>query len=323
MKITKGYKATNKNMQCKGVQFALGEWQEVEGDLIECRNGFHFCTELAHTWEFYTEITDRRFECEVEDVLDIKEQPGVVFKRVARRIRLTKELIFTGNLNTGDLNTGNLNTGDWNTGEKNTGELNTGEKNTGNKNTGNLNTGEKNTGNLNTGNLNTGNLNTGNKNTGEKNTGELNTGNKNTGNLNTGEKNTGNKNTGDLNTGYWNTGYKNNGDRNTGDLNTGYRNTGNWNNGNLNTGYWNYCNNNAGFFGSIDPKITSFDIECEYTRAEFIYNFGNICQDLHNLMQKEDNPIDVTRFAKIPNITQDRLNNLHQKYINNRSNSNP
>ena len=34
------YKATDKNMQCRGVQFVLGEWSEpVEGELKMCENG--------------------------------------------------------------------------------------------------------------------------------------------------------------------------------------------------------------------------------------------------------------------------------------------
>jgi hypothetical protein len=42
-------------------------------------------------------------------------------------------------------------------------------------------------------------------------------------------------------------------------------------------------------------------------------------KNMHKLMQR-DGPIDVADFAEIPNITQQLLNNLHQKYIDNRTN---
>jgi Pentapeptide repeats (8 copies) len=252
MTITKGYKATDKDMKCRGLQFVLGEWQEVEGELIECENGLHFCTELAHTYEFYGDESDRRFECEVEDILEIEYQPGVICKRVARRIKLIKELTISGHCNTGNSNTGDINTGNSNTGNSNTGDINTGDRNTGNWNTGNWNTGDRNTGN-------------------------------------------------------WNTGYGN-----TGHSNTGSRNTGDWS-----TGDWNHCDRSAGFFGSIEPKVTSFDEISEYTYVEYKERFGGLVYKLGKLMASNE-PIDVAPFTKIPNITQEKLDNLHQKFIESR-----
>lgn len=192
MAITTGYKATDKDMKCRDVQFALGEWQEVEGELVECENGLHFCTELAHTYEFYNSETDRRFECEVEEVLEVEHQPGVKSKRVARRIKLTKELT------------------------------------------------------------------------------------------------------------------------NTGDSNTGHRNT-----GNSNTGDWNQCNYSSGFFGSIDLKVMSFDLPTDYSQPEFRDNFSDLIYNLGEKLLLND-PIDVEPFLEIPNITQERLDNLHQKFIKSR-----
>jgi hypothetical protein len=165
----------------------------------------HFCNELAQTFEFYIGDTDRYFECEVEDVLPIDYRPGVIEKRVARRIKLTKEIsIGTGNSNTGYRNTGNYNTGDYNTGYRNTGDYNTGDYNTGNYNTGNSNTGDYNTGCRNAGNSNTGDYNTGCRNTGNRNTGNCNTGNCNTGNSNAGYRNTGDYNATNFSAGFFN-----------------------------------------------------------------------------------------------------------------------
>ena len=164
--IALGYKATDKNIKCKGFQFIPGEWHEVEGDLVECGWGFHFCEQPSGPWSYYSAPGTRIWKVEAQDVLDVPMTPGSERKRIARRIRLVEEVTpggdrNTGNRNTGNRNTGNRNTGDQNTGDQNTGNWNTGNRNTGNQNTGNWNTGYGNTGNWNTGNQNTGNWNTG------------------------------------------------------------------------------------------------------------------------------------------------------------------
>jgi Pentapeptide repeats (8 copies) len=315
MTITTGFKATNENMQCRGVQFVIGEWQEAEGDLKKCVNGFHFCTELAHTFYYYDKITDRRFSCEVEDVLEVPCEPGVKDKRVARRIRLIEEITSagnkdTGNGNTGEWNTGYRNTGKENTGDGNTGNGNTGDWNTGYRNTGKENTGEGNTGNGNTGNRNTGNGNTGDWNIGNDNTGDENTGDRNTGDSNIGNRNTGDGNTGNRNTGNWNIGYWNTGNRNTGDWNIGYRNT-----GDRNTGDYNYCNRSAGFFNSTEPNVIIFDLPCDFKYQEFQEKYSVLCSTLADKLLKTEE-IDVLEFSDLPNITQDKLDNLHRKIIN-------
>jgi len=182
-----GYKATDKDMRCRGHQFELGKWYEVDGELSLCHHGFHFCDHPSGPWTYHNAEGTRVFTCEAEDVLDLPVEPGADHKQVARRIRLVAEIIPDGNGNTGDGNTGYRNTGDWNTGCGNTGDGNTGNWNTGNRNTGDGNTGDRNTSD---------------RNTGDRNTGSGNTGDRNTGNGNTGDGNTGDGNTGDGNTGY-------------------------------------------------------------------------------------------------------------------------
>ncbi len=172
-----GYKATDSNMKCRGFQFEMGKWYEIEGEIGLCSAGFHFCDHPSGPWAFYSDQGTRVFKVEAEFILDLPIQPGADHKRVARRVKFTEEIIPDGNRNTGNGNTGYSNTGYSNTGYSNTGYSNTGNRNTGNGNTGYSNTGNSNTGNRNTGNSNTGNSNTGNRNTGNRNTGNGNTGN--------------------------------------------------------------------------------------------------------------------------------------------------
>jgi hypothetical protein len=225
-----GYKATDANMRCRGFQFELGVWYEVDGDLSLCHHGFHFCDHPSGPWAYYSEPGTRVFTCEAEDVLDLPVEPGADHKRVARRIRLVAEIIPDGNGNTGSWNTGDWNTGSWNTGDWNTGNGNTGNGNTGDWNTGSWNTGSWNTGDWNTGSWNTGDWNTGNGNTGD-----------------------------------WNTG-----NGNTGDWNTGNGNTGDWNTGNGNTGNGNTTDYSTGFFCAKPQTVKCFDVDTTLTRDAFI-----------------------------------------------------
>jgi hypothetical protein len=224
-----GYKATDKDMKCRGHKFELGVWYEVEGELKECEHGFHFCEQPSGVWAYYSEPGTRVFKVEAEGVLRTPFMPGTDYKRVCHRIRLVEE------------------------------ERNTGYRNTGNGNTGNGNTGHRNTGDWNAGNGNPGDGNTGDWNPGDGNTGNGNTGYRNTGNGNTGNGNTGHRNTGNRNTGYGNTGY-----RNTGNRNTGYRNTGDGN-----TGYGNATDRSTGFFCIKPQTVKCFDVDTQLTYDRF------------------------------------------------------
>ena len=66
--IVKGFKATNKEMECKGFKFELGKWYEHQGELSLCNSGFHFCPHPSGVWEYYP-IDSRVFEIEAEIVL--------------------------------------------------------------------------------------------------------------------------------------------------------------------------------------------------------------------------------------------------------------
>ena len=190
---------SNNELVCRDMVFRVGEVASVDGALVLCRNGIHFCWNLNDIDEYYN--LRNSVICEVEILGDIVNQEDMK-KSCTNRLKvlriLSKEEVWKIS------NTGHENTGYINTGNRNTGDCNTGDCNTGNRNTGNCNTGNRNTGNCNTGNRNTGDCNTGNCNTGNRNTGDCNTGNCNTGNRNTGDWNTGDCNTGDWNSGFFN-----------------------------------------------------------------------------------------------------------------------
>jgi len=273
----KGYKATDKDMRCRGFQFELGKWYEYSGELIECASGFHFCEYPSGPWAYYSNPGTRIFEIEADDVLEKAPEPGADIKRVCRRIKFVREIEVGGDKNTGYCNTGYCNTGDCNTGDCNTGYYNTGNRNTGYCNTGDCNTGDCNTGNCNTG------------------------------NCNTGYYNTGNYNTGNRNTGYYNTGNYNTGNRNTGNCNTGYHNA-----GDCNTGYCNATDYSSGFFCIKEPKVISFDVQTKLTQAQFLKKYPSYL-DLGVALLR-DEPIEFKLYRKIPGITEKKLKALHKKF---------
>ena len=125
-KIITGYKATDKDMMCRGHQFELGTWYEHSGDLSLCESGFHFCEYPSGPWAYYIDDGTRLFKCEAEVVL-LSTGPGSDLKHVAKKIRLTEEIKITGHGNTGDLNTGDSNTGYGNAGSNHSGFFNVGD----------------------------------------------------------------------------------------------------------------------------------------------------------------------------------------------------
>ena len=200
----RGYKAFNKDLTCRGMQYEVGKEYKFNGEPIPCRQGFHFCETIADCYEFYPMNDDTRI-CEVEATGDIAED-GV--KRVTNAIKILAE-ITCDNLRKG------------NTGTRNSGYRNSGDSNCGNRNSGNRNSGYWNSGYRNSGNRNSGYWNSGDRNSGDWNSGYSNSGDRNSGNSNSGYSNSGNRNSG----------YRNSGDWNSGDSNSGY-----WNSGNRSSG---------------------------------------------------------------------------------------
>ena len=115
----KGYKATDKNMCCRGFQFEIGKWYEHSGDIELCSSGFHFCVYPSGVY-YYSDLDCRVFEIEAELVLETPDEAGADLKKVCKRIKLVKEIFADGYSNAGYRNTGNGNCCDRSSGHFNT-----------------------------------------------------------------------------------------------------------------------------------------------------------------------------------------------------------
>ena len=249
-----GYKAFDKNLQCRGFQFEVGKTYETgraKEDLRLCSNTvFHFCREF-HKIE---NVSDYRISnsrvCEVianGDVVTDGDKYGTNRLFILREIP-REELNEYTSRNSGDMNSGNRNSGNFNSGDMNSGNGNSGNRNSGNGNSGNRNSGNRNSGNRNSGDWNSGDWNSGNGNSG----------NRNSGNRNSGDWNSGNGNSGNGNSGDWNSGNGNSGDWNSGNGNSGDFNSGDWNSGNF----------NSGFFNTDSPLVRIFNKETNVPRDD-------------------------------------------------------
>ena len=179
MNTKKGYKVTDSNMQCRDYQFYLGETHKIEGEIIPCKNGFHFCDRLIHCFNYYDfNPKNRVFEIEYKHAIEHGS------KKVTDEITFIKELSWYEVLST--VNSGGGNIGIGNSGNNNIGNYNSGDDNSGSYTSGNTNKGERNSGYCNSGDKNSGYHNTGWQNSGGYNSGSFNSGNNNSGGNNSG-----------------------------------------------------------------------------------------------------------------------------------------
>ena len=167
----RGYKVTDKNMQCRGFQYELGKKFVHDGAVKICKSGFHFCKNLSDCFSYYSFSPENRiFEVIAENVEDDADDCD---KSVCSSIFFERELTWFEVLTR--VNTGKNNTGIGNSGSHNSGNRNSGNRNSGDHNTGSYNSGSSNSGHCNSGNHNDGNYNSGNFNIGDKHTGDFNT----------------------------------------------------------------------------------------------------------------------------------------------------
>ena len=91
----KVYKATDKDMKCRGFQYELGKTAEVEGDIELCKNGLHACEMPLDVLGYYAPCDGSRyFEAELEDVSD--EMYSDDTKRVGKKLTLSAEIGIPG-----------------------------------------------------------------------------------------------------------------------------------------------------------------------------------------------------------------------------------
>ena len=181
-----GYKAFDKNLQCRGFQYEVGKTYTKDTkkeDLKLCSdNVYHFCRELHEIeknsdyklkYSRICEVIAGDFICN-----DARTKFGTNSLTILREIigEEKDNLLNSGNRNSGNMNSGNMNSGDWNSGNRNSGNMNSGNRNSGDRNSGNMNSGNRNSGNRNSGNMNSGNMNSGDWNSGDWNSGDWNSG---------------------------------------------------------------------------------------------------------------------------------------------------
>jgi len=182
--IIKGYKAFNKGLVCRGMQYEFGKDFYHKGKIELCASGLHFCKSLGNVYNYYSFGTDIDV-CEIESDGDVIDQEDME-KSVTNHIRLVRILNpEEAKNNSGINNSGHSNVGDWNVGDRNVGDRNVGNWNVGDRNVGNWNVGDRNVGNSNVGDWNVGNWNVGNRNVGDRNVGNWNVSSLNTGSFNT------------------------------------------------------------------------------------------------------------------------------------------
>ena len=91
----KVYKATDKDMKCRGFQYELGKTAEVDGDIELCKNGLHACEMPLDVLGYYAPGDGSRyFAAELEDVSDEIHSDDT--KRVGKKLTLRAEIGIPG-----------------------------------------------------------------------------------------------------------------------------------------------------------------------------------------------------------------------------------
>ena len=116
----KGYKVFNGDWTCRDFKYEVGKTYEMEESPQCCGRGFHFCTNLADCFNYYSFNTNNKV-AEVEALGEIDKDNDDT-KHCTNKIKIVRELAWeevltlcnSGNSNSGNWNSGNRNSGDWN-----------------------------------------------------------------------------------------------------------------------------------------------------------------------------------------------------------------
>ena len=91
----KVYKATDKDMKCRGFQYEIGKTAEVDGDAKLCERGLHACEMPLDVLGYYAPGDGSRyFAAELEDVSD--EMHSDDTKHVGKKLTLRAEIGIPG-----------------------------------------------------------------------------------------------------------------------------------------------------------------------------------------------------------------------------------
>ena len=91
----KVYKATDKDMKCRGLQYEIGKTVEAEGPLSLCNNGLHACEAPLELFDYYSPADGSRyFEAEADDVSQERSENSS--KIVAKKLTLGAEIGIPG-----------------------------------------------------------------------------------------------------------------------------------------------------------------------------------------------------------------------------------
>ena len=89
------YKGMDSNMQCRGMQYAVGKEFSVDGDIECCGNGLHECERPLDVLGYYPPGTGARY-FRVEQSGDMARERGGDSKVASRKIRVVAEIGIPG-----------------------------------------------------------------------------------------------------------------------------------------------------------------------------------------------------------------------------------
>ena len=85
----RGYKIMESDITCRGFQYELGKEYSLEGELVICRNGFHFCENIFDCLEYYDNIKGDKRLFLVEALGEVITEND---KSVTNKIKIIEEI---------------------------------------------------------------------------------------------------------------------------------------------------------------------------------------------------------------------------------------